>query len=180
MSSPPTSDNQTPVYLEANALCYWAAAAATPPDPRDYKIGSRVFDIIKNENYRVAISELCLAEFQNTVCSMERGDKPQFSAQWADRGIKNLMELIAAGSVEVLATPPRLIEDVMAMVRWVTRDHSRSFKAWDAGHLRSACLWARELGRTVTLVTNDSDFKKLYKVYPEYSKYVNLLDPEFD
>ena len=135
---------------------------------------------MKNENNRVATSELCLAEFQNALCTMERGPNSQFSAQWADRGIHNLMELIAAGSVEVLATPPRLIEDVMAIVRWVTRDHGRGFKAWDAGHLRSASLWARELGRTVTLVTNDSDFKKLYEVCPEYSNYVNLLDPEFD
>lgn len=128
----------------------------------------------------VAISELCLAEFQNTLCTMERGPKSRFSAQWADQGINNLMARIAAESVEVLATPPRLIEDVMAIVKWVTRDHGRSFKAWDAGHLRSACLWARELGRTVTLVTNDSDFKKLYQVYPEYSNYVILLDPECD
>ena len=129
---------------------------------------------------RVAISELCLAEFQNTVCTMERGTGSQFSAQWADLSINSLMERIAAGSVEVLATPPRLLEDVMAIVRWVTRDHGRSFKAWDAGHLRCACVWARDLDQRVTLVTNDSDFKKLYKVYPEYSKYVNLLDPEFD
>ena len=180
MSNPPTSNHLTPIYVEANALCYWSAATANPPEARDYKIGTRVSEIMNDLANRVAISELCLAEFQNTLCTMERGQKPQFSAQWADQGINNLMERIAAGSVEVLATPPRLIEDVMAIVKWVTRDHGRSFKAWDAGHLRSACLWARELGRTVTLVTNDSDFKKLYQVYPEYSNYVNLLDPECD
>ena len=178
MSNPPTSEHRTPIYLEANALCYWAASTATPPDPRDFKIGTRVSEIMNDSANRVAISELCLAEFQNTVCTMERAQESQFSEQWADLSINSLMERVAAGSVEVLATPPRLLEDVMAIVRWVTRDHGRNFRAWDAGHLRSACVWARELDRTVTLVTNDSDFRKLYEVYPEYSKYVKLLDPE--
>ena len=180
MSNPLTPARRNPIYLEANALCYWATAAADPPDPRDYRIGTRVFDIIEDQANRIAISELCLAEFQNTLCNMERGEQPQFSAQWADRSFNNLMERIATGRIEVLATPPRLLEDVMVLIRWVTRYHRRNFRAWDAGHLRSAYAWARELNQRVTLVTNDSDFKKLYEVYPGHSEYVELLDPEYE
>lgn len=167
----------TAYYFDTNTLIYWAEARGGG-DSELKKIGRRVEELVLDSSVRTAVSEITLAEFHDHICAMWRdGNRPELSETWANEVEGDLMRWIRQSLVDVLPLPPKLIEKAMAYVLFATREKQRGLRAWDAAHTYQAVEWARELGEVVVIVTRDRDFERLLEVYPEFRRFIALLDP---
>jgi len=170
----------TAYYFDTNTLVYWAESRAKSVCDTnvEMKIGTLVERLILDPSVRTAVSEITLAEFHDVICAKWRdGNRPELSEEWADEVESALMKWIEQSRLHVLPMPPKLIEKAMNYVMSVTREKQGGLRAWDAAHTNQAVEWARELGEVVIVVTRDGDFEKLLKIYPEFRRFVNLLNP---
>ena len=124
----------------------------------------------------VAVSELTLIEYTNTVYTLCRDQQQQQLTQaWAEGSVSALMSEIAEGRVQIVGTPPKAAEHALTLVKMATSDHRANFRAWDAVHLINATSWALTRDPPFTLLlTTDSDFRKFVACYQGFKGYVEI------
>ena len=166
-------------YFNANPLLRWAEAQVSVASPSCKRIAEEVNRIIENSNNINAISEITIAEYQSKLFDWERDNsKVEFDLNKADECLHQLMKWIDNAQIEVLRQPHKLIEKAMAYTRSAAVEKACSLRAWDAAHLFQACDWAKTTGAIVNIVTNDKAFYKFIEVFPEFTAFVKIYDPE--
>lgn len=143
-------------YLDTGALMRHAESMVTDIPDRAALIRPHVTKLLNDSDAVVACSEITLVEFHDVLTTYLRGGGV-YDGEWWDACRRDLWERVDAGSILVLPTPPKVFDQVMALVTLATKEHGRKLKAWDAMHLLIAARWAYELGTKVNLVTSDSD-----------------------
>jgi predicted nucleic acid-binding protein len=83
---------------------------------------------------------------------------PDCDDAWWDKARADLFERVGDRRIEVLSTPTRAFEQVMALVSSATLNHNRSLRAWDALHATIASRWSFDVGYPIELITSDRDF----------------------
>lgn len=66
----------------------------------------------------------------------------------------------------------------MAYVRTAAVEKACSLRAWDTVHLYQACDWAKTTGALVNIITNDLAFYKFIELFPEFTAFVKIHNPE--
>jgi hypothetical protein len=125
------------------------------------------------------VSPLTLAEFSNGLYKLvrrETGPQAFFDNTHAVSAEQVLMDQLASGRIKGRRLSERAYEVGMSWVATATRAHGRSVYSWDAIHMYEACRWARELKQTVVIATGDSDFQALCDIWPEFTRFVTLVD----
>jgi hypothetical protein len=167
-----------PVYLDTSAVVRFGLSLAGSPEQRDID-GCKAFEQLLKSDARVAASPVTLAEYcsvLHTHLRREDGWLQGFGEQQVDLAEGELMGLIAKNRVRIRPLGSRAFEIGMSYVSAASREHSLSFKAWDAIHLYEAGRWAREINERVIVATADTDFQKFIDVFPGFAVHISLLD----
>ena len=167
-----------PVYLDTSAVVCFGLAIAGSPDQRDIDGGNSLNQILSSEA-KVSASPVTLAEYCSVLHTYLRktdGWFQNFGEEQVDLAEGELMGLIATNRVRIRQLGPRAFEMGMSYVSAASRDHSRTFKAWDAIHLYEACRWAREIDEQVVIATADTDFQRFIDLFPEFAAHARVLD----
>lgn len=143
-------------YLDTGALVRHAEGAAAQVIDRAAQIRPHLTKMLNDSDAVVACSEITLVEFHDVLTTYLRAGGV-YDGNWWEECRRDLWERVDSGSILVLPTPPRVFDQVMALITLATKEHGRKLKAWDAMHLFIAARWAFELGAKVKLVTSDGD-----------------------
>jgi predicted nucleic acid-binding protein len=165
------------IYLDTSALMRWACAAAGSPDVRDQS-GKETLETLLHGPDRVCGSPITVAEFTSVLHDHVRTNEAwgaYFDAGDADQCMKQFMGWLANDTVAIRGLGRRAFEMGMAYVAMVARK-GRRIRGWDAIHLYEACRWAREAGSQVVLATSDDDFQKTIELFPEFGRFVRVLN----
>lgn len=165
------------VYLDTTALMRWATAIGGSPQERDER-GRQALEALVNGPKQLGGSPVTIAEFTSVLHDHVRGDKEwasYFEAADATSCMQQFMKWLAEDVIIIRPLARNAFEVGMAYVEMVS-DRGRKMQCWDAIHLYEACRWAREAAQTVTIATSDDDFAKTIKLFPEFGKYVDVLD----
>jgi hypothetical protein len=166
-----------PVYLDSSALMRWALAIGGSTETRDCR-GCEVLKELEASGQPLVASPITIAEFTSVLHDAVRTEKPWgafFELSDADQCTETFMRWLADGAIEIRPLGRRAFEMGMAYVAMVARE-GRRMRGWDAIHLYEACRLAREGGVPVTLATSDGDFAKILELFPEFARFVQILD----
>jgi hypothetical protein len=155
----------------------WACATSGSPDPRDAR-GHATLDALIAGPGELCGSPITVAEYTSVLYDYVRTNAEwgaYFEAADADRCMKTFMEWLATDTLKIRPLGHRAFEMGMAYVGAVAAQ-GRRMRGWDAMHLYEACRWARETEAQVVLATSDSDFQKVIGIYPEFGRFVRVLD----
>lgn len=167
-----------PTYLDANPLIYWAAGRVGSADARDQAGHTGLEEALASKD-PLALSPITLGEFSSGLYKLVRREGDPHGFFTNDHAIaaeQRVMDLLASGRLKGRPLGARAFEVGMSLVATATREHGRSVYVWDAIHVYEACRWARELERTVTIATADSDFAAICDIWPEFMRFVQLKD----
>lgn len=147
-------------YLDTSALMRRAEGLAVVHSQRNATIAPVIAQILDDTARTLACSEITLIEFHSNLTTDWRSSQlPECDEVWWELARADILDRIGNGSIEVLPTPKRAHEQVMALVTAATRNHGRKLKAWDALHASIAADWSVRNRAPVELVTSDSDFE---------------------
>jgi hypothetical protein len=165
------------VYVDTSALMRWACASAGSGDARD-QAGKATLEKLLRGPDRVCGSPITVAEFTSVLHDHVRTNEvwgDYFDADDADQCMKQFMGWLANDKVAIRELGRRAFEMGMAYVAMVA-GQGRRMRGWDAIHLYEACRWAREAGEQVVLASSDGDFQKTIDLFPEFGRFVRVLD----
>lgn len=175
--SPSASAVADRVYLDTSALMRWACATSGSSEPRDHR-GQIALERLLTGPDELCGSPITVAEYTSVLYDHVRSQEAwaaYFEAEDAERCMNQFMGWLADGTVAIRSLGRRAFEMGMAYVGTVSA-HGIRMRGWDAIHLYEACRWARESGTQVVLATSDSDFRKTIDLFPEFGRFVRVLD----
>ena len=169
-------------YLDANPLLRRAEALRPPAaESRCLTVAANFAALEEDAENVWAISEVTLIEYHSNVSSILRDSSPHRAAYdeaWAREAQALVLERVRDGRLQMLPLSPKAFEVAMRFITRATREHSRYLDSWDAVHVHQAERWARDTGDRVKIVTNDKDFRRLFEVFPEFSRTLELVSFE--
>jgi len=164
------------VYFDTCALMRFAEGRASGADERNLRGRERVQELIRDSTISLATSEIAIIEFHEALGKDVRGNRfVGCDETWLGQSIADLMQLVAAGRVEIVPVPPRALESALVLMKTAHREHGIAFYAWDAVHLITASAWATKLGSLVHLATCDSDYARFFAKVPHFAKFIEVM-----
>lgn len=163
------------IYLDNSALMRWAEGDISTPSTRNQAGRSRVEALLEDDAAALGISEHTLLEYAGSLAGDRfHTEKPEFDAEWQERGFFGVMREIDRGRLVMVPVPPKASEHAMMLLGLAARDHEISFKVWDAIHLITAAAWAVRERERVAILTSDSDFRRFLDRYPYFGRFVDV------
>lgn len=146
-------------YLDTSALMRWSEGRSPNTTVRNKKIAPILQGLLADPARSFACSELTILEFHSNLSDRLRAqDEPHYDDEWWASARNDVLDRIADERIQVLPTPARAFEHVMALITTSTLELGRKLRAWDALHAVVAAEWANAEASPVEIVTSDSDF----------------------
>ena len=162
-------------YLDTNAVVGWCCADVQPVNAIDSACADAVEQLLTDQTCSVALSELTLIEWHDTVTKLWRSSQDaHFNQVWVRHSMTKVMSAIEDDRLRVISVPPKAAEHAMLLVTLATRDHGLKFKAWDATHLITAVSWSHEVNSQVAIITADADFERFLQAHAYFGEFVTL------
>lgn len=142
------------------------------------RVGPLIEAYLLDTSRKAVVSDLGMLEFQNTLAKLVRNADPGhsgFDLEWLQAATTDVMDRIANDEVEVVVTPAKSYERAGALVTLATREHGRAFGSWDTIHILTAAEIGFERKTVVDLVTSDQGLAGFVDLYPQFGKYVNVI-----
>ena len=164
----------TNVYLDSSAIVDWLMAPVSGAPAKSVKSGARVDLILSDPSTVCGTGELAVIEVLNTLHNIWRRTEVEFAnfdGAWVRDSQAKLLGMAGDAQVKVMHANNEDFEHALMLVSRMT-ELGRSFRAWDAVHLRLAVEWSRAEGGVVELATSDGDFAAFFDVHPVFSRQV--------
>lgn len=168
----------TLAYLDSSAVLDWLQSKASSPGPKAQDCGLEVERILHDSAVECAASELVLIEVLNGLHTRWRDTNPtesSYNEAWVRSSQSLMLHTVSSGGLSILRAHAVDLEHALMLVTLMSKE-GRSFRAWDALHLRMAVQWSRASGEKVDLVTSDGDFAGFLEAYTTFERHVVLRD----
>ena len=166
-------------YFDTSALMRWVESEVPIPRARDAHVTLAIDALVADGNRHLAVSWLTLLELRAAISWDWRhpdAENSQFDGHWANKAIMKVMEQVAKTRFELTSVPPRAFEHAITLFDLATEEHGIALGTWDAIHLITASSWSHTSQEVVDLYTCDDGFKRFVDYYPEFNRFVRVVD----